>query len=120
MGSQFEFSVSGIELIKSSFHELGSNGLIVFKNVNAEGIPITPDWLLKLGFTYKDGWDDVYVNDRLRLYGNPFKAGWTVENIEPNFELHYIHQLQNLYFSLTGKELTRAVGENYYKKNKNF
>lgn len=84
--------------------------VIVRENRTFEGVLIQAVWLMKLGFTYRDGWEDRYVNDRLKIYGNPMKEGWTIENIEPNFEIKYVHQLQNLYFSLTGSELVVPSG----------
>jgi hypothetical protein len=65
-------------------------------------VPITEEWLLRFGFEFKV------------VYGNNF---WTLNNIlifedkNGNFEysvglkIQSIHQLQNLYFALTGKEL---------------
>ncbi len=67
-----------------------------------EPIPLTKEWLLKFGFEFRV------------VYGNNF---WTLNNIlifedkNGNFEysvglkIQSIHQLQNLYFALTNKEL---------------
>jgi hypothetical protein len=80
-------------------------------------IPITEEWLLKLGFertylsefrtkyTHKDthciGYDLPYILDKsdegFTWYGRYVK------------DIKYIHQLQNLYFSLIGEELTLSV-----------
>ena len=62
-------------------------------------IPLTEEWLVKFGFEFKNG------------YGYKFKFGyisksdfyWMYHGI--CIKLQYVHQLQNLYFSLTGKEL---------------
>lgn len=63
-----------------------------------EPIPITEEWLLKLGFD-KDGQapgrlilDCEFGNVEIWLNGS-------------NQLCEYVHQLQNLYFALTGKEL---------------
>jgi len=73
-----------------------------------EPIPITEEWLFKFGFV--DGHkceeyhnfiilDPFFIvaykknNYHLHVYG------------KFNIEIKYIHQLQNLYFALTGKEL---------------
>jgi hypothetical protein len=65
-------------------------------------VPITEEWLLRFGFEFRV------------VYGNNF---WTLNNIlifedkNGNFEysvglkIQSIHQLQNLYFALTNKEL---------------
>lgn len=77
-----------------------------------EPIPLTEEWLVKLGFekTYESafrlkydlpcnfiGFDFSKTEDKsmdgLRFYGRYFK-------------IKYVHQLQNLYFALTGEELT--------------
>ena len=63
-------------------------------------IPLTEEWLLKFGF-FKN--DDLFYIGEIGLYldGNIW---WNKELI--NGDCEYIHQLQNLYFALTGKELS--------------
>jgi hypothetical protein len=77
-----------------------------------DGIPLTPEWLEKAGFKYAEGFfADDYTKRPITLYNNPFKEGWTVENLfgqqitEDILVIQYVHQLQNLYYALTGKEL---------------
>lgn len=67
-------------------------------------IPLTDEWLLNFGFD---------KNDHYACYSKIVKSGEFVldENfvlcdIQLNVKLEYVHQLQNLYFSLTGEELT--------------
>ena len=71
-------------------------------------IPLTEDWLLKFGFVekakffYKEGFCIGYLTteDNLQIeYCIAGHGGWKV------LELKYVHQLQNLYFFLTGEEL---------------
>ena len=81
-------------------------------------IPLTEEWLIKFGMDYTDGFSNsrkLYVKKHkhdtsnitysekegvLRLTnGNP-KGSMLIPHIK------YVHQLQNLYFSLTGEELT--------------
>ena len=59
-------------------------------NKKIEPIPLTEEWLIRFGFkkdmvllTNSDG-DNFYLSD---------------------FKIEYVHQLQNLYFALTGNEL---------------
>jgi len=80
---------------------------------NAKPIPLTEEWLLKFGFkTTISNKDSGYKQFGLREC--KFDFMFTLEcNGNPEFFLEnvgldilYVHQLQNLYFSLTGKELT--------------
>ena len=71
------------------------------------GIPLTEEWLLKFGFvkirglhlckgyTINSGEYLVYIDDR----GVYLKTN-------KNIVIKYVNQLQNLYFALTGEELT--------------
>ena len=71
-----------------------------------EPIPITAEWLLRLGFekcedgqfgaTYKHYVIKIWT---LKSGGLCFCFDQWVKNI------NYVHELQNLYFSLIGKEL---------------
>lgn len=81
------------------------------------GIPLTPEWLERMGAksnTINHRWefhrnDEVYV---LRLYKEGFSMGIEIEKNERfadksfTYGIQYVHQLQNLYFALTGEELT--------------
>lgn len=64
-----------------------------------EPIPLNDEWLLKFGF---EDWDiDIYTMD---LMNNNFYVLFDeLEIIAKNIK--YVHQLQNLYFALTGNEL---------------
>jgi hypothetical protein len=63
-------------------------------------IPLTEEWLLKFGFKKNDeGRYDKRMELILENKVYHFKQGWT------NVELKYVHQLQNLYFAITGEEL---------------
>lgn len=73
-----------------------------------EPIPITEKWLVKLGFETQMSW--TY---RKHIEGNNYlvyylgEKGWSINN-KPysDFKCKYVHTLQNLYFALTGQELT--------------
>jgi hypothetical protein len=71
-----------------------------------EPIPITEEWLIKFGFEKNSYWfkDDNML--RFGLIDN--KLHCSIGNDENGFlynRINYIHQLQNLYFALTGQEL---------------
>ena len=71
-------------------------------------IPITEEWLLKFGFEwsiqhqahYLKGFD--YVIDVCDGFCRVIKYRRNGENL---IDVKYLHELQNLYFVLTGKEL---------------
>jgi hypothetical protein len=79
------------------------------------GIPITEEWLLKFGFKREDEFSIIYleVNALLRLQGNAhgqvaLSDKRSIEQL--NVRCEYVHQLQNLYFALTGEELIYNQG----------
>jgi len=96
-------------------------------------IPLTEEWLLKFGFE-NWGYGSLYSNENEKYtryvlhnildgtsnfeihfiesnYGNILHTEYVIscdedDRINWGVELKYIHQLQNLYFALTGEELT--------------
>ena len=70
-----------------------------------EGIPLTEDWLKRFGFK-ESGLYWLDSHDELLSYS--FKKNTiAIGRMGIYFEnkIHYVHQLQNLYFALTGEEL---------------
>jgi hypothetical protein len=80
------------------------------------GIPLNEEWLVKMGFNKIEGWgwEKLILKDgkeypAISFYGNQW---WLVPVEGPTTshwipaDLKYVHQLQNLYFALTGEELT--------------
>jgi len=72
-------------------------------------IPLTEEWLLKFGFeserTDENDWyfkENEFCSFGLALLKD--SKGWMFYTSET--ELNHVHQLQNLYHALTGKELT--------------
>lgn len=84
--------------------------------LNFAPIPLTEEWFIKLGFHDRSGtlknrlgygkdintmieiaWYKIGDDVRLQSKG----SGWTF-----NTKIAYVHQLQNLYYALTGNELT--------------
>jgi hypothetical protein len=66
-------------------------------------IPLTEDWLLKFGFV-SNPYQDRYENEFIHVECNKTR-GITELWIERMPHIKYVHQLQNLYFALTGEEL---------------
>ena len=76
-------------------------------------IPITEEWLIKLGF--KQYHDFKIIYDLMPLCGFGYdistKQVVILEKGNPNShwierKIEYVHELQNLYFALRGQELT--------------
>jgi len=65
-------------------------------------ILITEEWLLKFGFENDD--DQRYFKNGIYLI--LYDEGCTILHNQIHINYFYVHQLQNLYFALTGKELT--------------
>lgn len=82
---------------------------------SANPIPLTEQWLIDFGFGKVQ---NIYQRHNQILL-DPESNGsykvkfWThsISRAEPlyqsNLAIRYVHQLQNLYFALTGKELTK-------------
>ena len=77
----------------------------------AKPIPLTEEWLVKFGFkiegktwgntNYSKDFSGIWLQDRGELYK------CTISNGNKHIEIRYVHQLQNLYFALTGEELNQ-------------
>ena len=90
------------------------------ENPLVQPIPLTEEWLLKFGFDLYDGFSNMrFINivkheydsstisfshtEQLTRFSNGHPKGST---LIPHIK--YVHQLQNLYFALTGEELTQG------------
>ena len=88
-------------------------------------IPLTEEWLLKFGFKEVKRYTHDYeekIYSKSIIVGNenhcetltismPFKVGFIGDYFSDecytlNIDINNVHQLQNLYFALTGEELT--------------
>jgi hypothetical protein len=71
----------------------------------AKPIPLTEEWLIKFGFDKKFSKDKFTIIPNGKLdyeKGRTYFNAWTILEHQPE----YVHQLQNLYFALTGEELS--------------
>ncbi|MFP3835370.1 hypothetical protein [Chryseobacterium sp. SIMBA_028] len=78
---------------------------------NINPVILTEEWLIKFGFEKRevymlgvkyDGW----LNFSFHLDINHIKNTYFYHWMGGNIEVKHVHQLQNLYFALTGEELT--------------
>ena len=71
-----------------------------------EPIELTEVWLLKFSFRYATSHDFMKGNLFLTDFGGKYYRGFLDGSVRITKELKYVHQLQNLFFALTGEELT--------------
>jgi hypothetical protein len=70
-----------------------------------KALPLTEEWLIKFGFKKNSDNGDLKGNDCYYTHKN-FKRCISLPNfIYDGIKIKYVHQLQNLYFALTGEEL---------------
>jgi hypothetical protein len=117
---KYDKRVFEIDVIAHVFPTLNTAefGIGVVDWNNIEPIPITEEWLFKFGFHLRDGFSNTFKLDvekhqydcskitysekeGLLRFSNGKEKGTT---LIPHIK--YVHQLQNLYFALTGEELT--------------
>ena len=88
--------------------------LCVHEAAEANGIPITEEWLLDIGFEKNENsFDEEWSIDGFDIHKHGDKYPLAVRGTEEcthlvQFFAHqtkYVHQLQNLYFTITGEEL---------------
>ena len=103
------FSVSSIDNV---YTNCISNGLEfeVFSS-DVEPIPLNEEWLVKFGFTefYHKGLKG-YISDKMELlYNLDSHQMYSYNEVNGSIwnlaRCKHVHQLQNLYFALTGEEL---------------
>lgn len=88
----------------SQVHEITGHDLWSWEFADFKPIPINEEWLLKLGLAkdrniYTKGWSYLYYFEDSYSFGINVECGIELRQIK------HVHQLQNLYFALTGKEL---------------
>ena len=93
-----ELTSNDIFEVKESYYQL------LQVNLNcSRPIPLTEEWLLKFGY-------DLTTENHYALSGHLI---WKCNDLfmcdKNGIVLKYVHQLQNLYFALTGEELTKKI-----------
>ena len=93
-----------------------SNGAYLLEDRKAYGIKtsaeieLTDQWVEKFGFEFnhlefQELGHYVYQKDGFAIQWNDYINQWMLYGYDLDVEIKYVHQLQNLYFALTGEEL---------------
>lgn len=110
-------SIPRLGIYSNGVTKITSHGIseIEFGNINYDPLPITEEILIKAGFTIVKtttayGYDcNKYCEEvKYTLRGAWNGENWFAYEILNNGthkKIEYVHQLQNLYFALTGEEL---------------
>jgi hypothetical protein len=96
--------VLGMQLKDNSVEIKGATGV---SNSYFEPIPLNEDWLLNLGFDLVEELKDSTTEYSMGDFFILFTGGkYVLSNyFNRKSSLNYVHELQNLYFSITGSEL---------------
>ena len=104
----YNYVLAEVGLPSLNIHCILANDIVDISKgfVNVSPIPLTEEWLLKFGFTqceneywYEKGFFGISHEGCVNLQGrgnNEFVAEAVIK---------YVHQLQNIYYALTGSEL---------------
>ena len=84
-------------------------GVLHCSYIELEPIPLTEEWLVKFGF--KKEYDNYWSHKKSYFEIDKDNEGLWINSVNGNEYHHgngfnHVHQLQNLYFALTGEELT--------------
>jgi hypothetical protein len=86
----------------------------VAERIWCKPIPLTEEWLLKFGFItkgvhYNFTLENIEIASAIRVISTNERGKFYLDGDIPEWmkiKLEYVHQLQNLYFALTGEEIT--------------
>lgn len=85
---------------------------------NWQPIPLTEEWLRDFGFISKKKHPEIFnltiktgVWIKVKFYSDCYVCELICNSIIISSNVEYIHQLQNLYFALTGEELTLKISD---------
>lgn len=112
------------EVSEIDYDDLRILGIKDETNQDYQPIPLTEEWLLKFGFEFVFGINNRYLKDygsfcftimimnddksyRVSLSNHKKKEGEIIPIVGLGI-IKYVHQLQNLYFALTGEELKNS------------
>lgn len=111
------FNVAGIDrlvrvtaIFRTYFRCEDKDGVMFDESlrINYTPIPLTEEWLMKAGFV-KPRYQKYYILNGVRIRWDNNLEYWEVHQFYLKQDMKYLHQLQNLYFALTGEELNIEI-----------
>lgn len=86
--------------------EIASFGLLVegveVDEIIKSFVPLSGEWLENFGIKKKDGYPHKFLNGFIKIRNGIYFYKY----YDLDIQLEFVHQLQNLYFTITGTELT--------------
>ncbi len=108
---QFGKYVDQIRVLNEEYCQLDNHGAR-FDYSGLEPVPLTEDWLMKFGATKRivSEWDYHLKVGAVKIYFRKNISWYSeLEGIYLGSHIQYVHQLENLYFALTGNELVPSA-----------
>jgi len=108
-----EMQIGKITGIDKTYVEIDED-ILINRDKGINGIPITEEWLMKLGFKTSPAANSTYLSipeSKSEIHFENFRNGLvcvlysSVGSFIPK-DINYIHEIQNLCHALTGVELT--------------
>ena len=113
---EYDGRIFQIDTISNEFPTLNTDefGIGVVDWNNIQPIPLTEEWLLNFGFGIDEEYDNTFIDNtslkneiiRVSIDSHYFTIDLFCGQVLEIPNIKYVHQLQNLYFALTGEELT--------------
>jgi len=107
-----DWNVEVVRGIYNDFELMIDNDVIIYTKTESRPIPLTEEWLLKFGFERTKWIESTLDKDKFRLHQTLTENGMINEFYHDGdfpFDrviIGSVHQLQNLFYCLTGNELT--------------
>ena len=101
-------TVNEIKESSVNISDLGRNMRVIVQYEYVSPIPITPEWLERFGFKKHLAFEKRIDEKNSIAYSvpNTLTSIYTMGALVQFCHIKYVHQLQNLFYALTGGELT--------------
>jgi len=108
LGNWVEQPNDGVTRVTAVLNDLQIKTETGYVDKYCRPIPLTEEWLLKFGFVLRGLYYHFPNYDIFKIEQYKLKNAYWLRHRTESLDcarINYVHQLQNLYFALTGKEL---------------